>query len=526
MPLCGCDDEEMSHFVEPKDPKDEEPVMKPSSRTAWFIVAAVGVVVVALVFVLGLFPRLYSAAELVKGLRPAFTQDRVQGDVAAIGIVSDITDLADPITTNGGTAAAEVPKLIAFVSEKSGLPQPAVQAALAQNFPHLNDLLLSLPLSAVSAELPGFIAFLSDTLKMPPDQVDAAIKQNFPGLAQVIAALPKVTNGWDHVPGTQNLTRFNGSKVTTVPEVRDYFALDVIPVLQTQRQNFESLNGLPGGPKLIPPLLLVLGIVVAIFGLVMAFLSERARGAPVGWVVVMALGILVCILDVGILGLFSRLDAAQKLLNAAAPAFTQDRVQGDVAAIGIVSDITDLADPITTNGGTAAAEVPKLIAFVSEKSGLPQPAVQAALAQNFPHLNDLLLSLPLSAVSAELPGFIAFLSDTLKMPPDQVDAAIKQNFPGLAQVIAALPKVTNGWDHVPGTQNLTRFNGSKVTTVPEVRDYFALDVIPAVKAQQHNFQDVNNPFPKLTVFPPLLLAVGLLVTVYGAVMFFFAVRKR
>ncbi len=500
--------------------------MKPSSRAAWFIVAAVGIVVAALVFILGLFPRLNSAEELLNGLQPAFTPDRVAGDRAGIAIVSDITDLADPIATDSGTAAPEVPKLIAFVSEKSGLPQPAVQAALAQNFPRLNNLLASLPLSAVSAELPGFITFLSDTLKMPPDQVNAAIKQNFPGLAQVITALPKVTNGWDNVPGTENLTRFDGGRVSTVPEVRDYFAEDVIPVLETQQQNFENLDGLPGGPKFIPPLLLVLGIIVAIFGLVMVLVSEQTRGALGGWVIVMAVGIAVCVLVAGILGLFSRLDAGQKVLNAAAPAFTQDRVQGDLAGIAIVSDITDLADPIATDSGTAAPEVPKLIAFVSEKSGLPQPAVQAALAQNFPHLNNLLASLPLSAVSAELPGFITFLSDTLKMPPDQVNAAIKQNFPGLAQVITALPKVTDGWDNVPGTENLTRFDGSKVSTVPEVRDYFAKDVIPAVQAQQQHFQDVNNPFPELTVFPPLLLVVGLLVTVYGAVMFFIAIGKR
>ncbi|MGH3531459.1 MAG: hypothetical protein ACRDSX_05920, partial [Mycobacterium sp.] len=119
-----------------------------------------------------------------------------------------------------------------------------------------------------------------------------------------------------------------------------------------------------------------------------------------------------------------------------------------------------------------------------------------------------------------------FLSDTLKMPPDQVTAAINQNFPGLAQVITALPKVTNGWDNVPGTQNLTRFDGSNVTDVPQVRDYFKIDVIPAVAAQRQNFQDVIKPFPKLTVFAPLLLAVGVLVTVYGAVMFFFTVRTR
>ncbi|MGH9207188.1 MAG: hypothetical protein ACRD1G_11605, partial [Acidimicrobiales bacterium] len=296
--------------------------------------------------------------------------------------------------------------------------------------------------------------------------------------------------------------------------------------LQTQRQNFESLNGLPGGPTLIPPLLLALGIAVAIFGLVMASRGENTRGAPAGWAIVTVVGIVIIVLVTGILGLFSRLADGQQLLDKAAPAFTAERIQGDQGGIAIVSDITDLAAPIMTNSGTAAAEVPKLIAFVSQKSGLPPDAVQAALAEKVPHLTDLLLSLPLSDVTAELPTFITFLSDTLKMPPDQVMAAINQNFPGLAQVITALPKVTNGWDNVPGTQNLTRFDGSNVTDVPQVRDYFKIDVIPAVAAQRQNFQDVIKPFPKLTVFAPLLLAVGVLVTVYGAVMFFFTVRTR
>jgi hypothetical protein len=243
------------------------------------------------------------------------------------------------------------------------------------------------------------------------------------------------------------------------------------------------------------------------------------------WFVVAAIGIVVAAL-VFILGLFPRLDSAGKLLNGLPPALTQDRVEGARAGIAIVSDITDLSDPITTGSGTAAPEVPKLIAFVSEKSELPQPAVQAALAEKFPHLTNLLLSLLVPAVTAELPDFITFLSDTLKMPPDQVNAAIQQNSPGLAQVIAALPKVTNGWDNVPGTENLTRFNGSKVTHRPRGSRLLRPRRHSGSRSAQHNFQDVNNPFPKLTVFPPLLLAVGLLVTIYGAVMFFFAVRKR
>ena len=68
------------------------------------------------------------------------------------------------MTPQGG-AAAEVPKLIAFVSQKTGLSQAAVVAALQKNFPHTTALLETIPLSSVTAELPGLLAFLEKTLQ-------------------------------------------------------------------------------------------------------------------------------------------------------------------------------------------------------------------------------------------------------------------------------------------------------------------------------------------------------------------------
>ncbi|MDP9228312.1 MAG: hypothetical protein M3M99_04570, partial [Actinomycetota bacterium] len=421
--------------------------------------AAVGILVAALVFILGLFPRLNSADDLLNDLEPAFQEERVEGARAGVTMVSNITDLAEPITTESGTAPAEVQGLVAFVSEQSGLPPAAVLDALQTNFPHTTDLLLALPLSEVTAELPKLVAFLSETLKLPPEEVTAAIAQNFPGLAQVITNLPKVTDGFDQVPGTENLTRFDGSQVSSVPDVRDYFAEDVIPILETQQDNFDSLNGLPGGPALIPPLLLLLGIVVAIFGFVMSRASAETRGAPAPWAVVTVVGIVVCVLVVGLLQLFSRLDDGQEVLDNAEPAFVPERVEGARAGINMVSVITDTFDPITTDSGTAAAEVPELVAFVSETSGLPPDAVLAALETNFPHTTDLLQALPLSEVVAELPQLVAFLADTLKISEAEVVAAVEENFPGLAQVIGAAPKVTGGWDQVPGTEGMTRFDG-------------------------------------------------------------------
>ncbi len=82
--------------------------------------------------------------------------------------------------TSRGAAVAEVPKLIAFVSQKTGLSQAAVVAALQKNFPHTTALLQTIPLSSVTAELPGLLAFLEKTLKLSQTQLLAAMTANFP----------------------------------------------------------------------------------------------------------------------------------------------------------------------------------------------------------------------------------------------------------------------------------------------------------------------------------------------------------
>ena len=97
-------------------------------------------------------------------------------------------------------------------------------------------------------------------------------------------------------------------------------------------------------------------------------------------------------------------------------------------------------------------------------------------------------------------------------------AALKTNFPSLYQSISELPYVTNGWNNVPGTAQLTTFSGAKVTTTPEVGAYFASDVVPFVVQQRANYQVVDTTWPELPVFPPLLLIVGILVILFGGFM--------
>ena len=240
----------------------------------WFVVLLVGAVVVALVLVLNLIPRLSDGQKLLDRARPAFAAQRVAGDRAGISMVSSIVDLADPIVRDTGGASAEVPKLVAFVSSKTGLPPAKVLAALQQGYPHTAALLSALPLSAVNAEIPGLVAFLAKALKTTPAGVVAALNASFPRLSQTINALPTVVNGWDDVPGTTGLTRFSGAPVKTVPDLRTYFSADVIPVLETQRANYASLDG-TSKVNWIAPLVLIVGIVVILYGLLLVMLARR-----------------------------------------------------------------------------------------------------------------------------------------------------------------------------------------------------------------------------------------------------------
>ena len=126
----------------------------------------------------------------------------------------------------------------------------------------------------MTAELPGLLAFLENTLDVSQAELLAALKANFPGLAQSITNLPTVTNGWNDVPNIDGATRFDGTPIKTVPDVRTYFSSDVIPVLETQRGNYENLVS-TSKIYFIGPLVLIVGIVVIIYGLLMLILARR-----------------------------------------------------------------------------------------------------------------------------------------------------------------------------------------------------------------------------------------------------------
>jgi hypothetical protein len=475
----------------------------------WVIVLGVGALVVTVVLALKLIPRLSDGQKVLNGAKPAFTDGRLAADVAGINIISRNVDMADPIMEPSGGAAAEVPALVAYAAKTLKVTPAAALAAIKKDFPHTYALLNAIPLSSVTAELPKLVAFLSKTLKLPPTAVLAALKTNFPALSQSIANLPTVTSGWDNIQNINGLTRFDGTPVRTVPQLRDYFKADLIPAVAAQQKNFQSLDG-TSAVNWIAPLLLIVGIVVILFAAVMIVVNHRgavSRSQSIAAAaVVPVVGVVVVVLVLA-LSLIPRTSNGQKLLSGLKPAFTAQRVRGDRAGITMVSAIVNTEDPIMTPSGGAASEVPKLVAFVSSKTGLAPTQVLAALQKNFPHTTALLEAIPLTSVTSELTKVVQLLG------PGVVTAV-----PRLAQTVIDAPYVTGGWDNLPGTSAATtRFNGTPIRTVPQVRDYFSADVIPVLETQRGNYDTLTNT-SRINFIGPLVLIVGLIVIVYGVLM--------
>ena len=500
------------------------PVTRNSNSLAWFVVVVAGLVVLAIVFGLELHPRFDAGQRVLDGARPEFTEERVVGDRVGITMIDSVASTYDPIIDAQGGAAGEVGTLVELVAGATGLAAADVLAAIEANFPHTYHLLLTLPLDQVSAEIPGLLTFVADNSDLADaDAVLAAIAATTPRLAQAITNLVVVTENWRDVDGTVGVTRFDGvTEVDSVPEIRDFFAVDVVTAVETVAPDFRDLDEPWPEVGLIATILTIIGVVVVVFGLLMMGLTRTdaySQGVHrLGWSVVTLVGVLVGG-GVLVVGLFPRLDAGQRVLDNLRPAFVEERVVGMEAGVGMVGNIADLSEPIIDAQGGAAGEVGTLVELVAGATGLAAADVLAAIEANFPHTYHLLLTLPLDQVSAEIPGLLTFVADNSDLADaDAVLAAIAATTPRLAQAITNLIVVTEGFREIPGIEPLTRFDGSPVRSIPEVVDYFTEDVVAGVRAVAADYRILDTTAPPVDAFPPLLLIIGILVIIYGVAM--------
>lgn len=482
---------------------------------SWAVVTLVGVIVIILVVSWQLFPRLTAAQTMVDDLTPAFAVDRVKGDRGGIEMVSAATNAADAMMYPDG-AAAEFPRLIDLVAQRTGSSRAEAQALLRQDFPAINGFLASLPLPEVSAELPKLVHYLGTVLFLTPDQVDDMLKTDYPAIYQVIQNLPKLTDGWAAIPGTENLTRFDGTPVRSMPEMRTYLSEDLVAPVERQQENFRPLAE-RGGVGFLAPLLLVLGIIVVVFGTTMVVLTLRRvprNATRFAWVVVSVVGVAIVGLVLA-LNLFPRLIGGQTLLEDTRPAFANERVAGDRAGIEFIDVFVKALGPVVPPDGGVAEEYPKLLDHLAREVGVPVERARELVHSFFPHTAKLLDGVPFSASSADATRLVEFLAAESNVSNAQMWDTMRADLPQTYQLMTNLQFVTDGWKEVPGTEDLTRFDGTPARTVPLVRDYFRYDVISALERQQGNYVIVDTNWPPLVVFAPLLTVVGVAVALFG-----------
>jgi hypothetical protein len=473
-------------------------------------------VVVALVIALALFPRLSAGQEVIDAAKPAMTDPAVAGEVAGASLLSRYVDLAGPLVTAKGGPGRELPRLVRMITRRTKLSSRRARALLRREAPHTDALLRALPFSGVADERGRLTQLLSSTLNITPDDLQDQLARSFPRLYQTLAELPSVTGGWRDVPGIEGLTRLDArTAVKTVPELRDYLRDDVIGTLAEEKDHFQALAG-SGGIGYIPYLLLIVGVAVIAFGLVQARRAASHPPGRVAWGAVVATGLLIMAI-VGALQYSPRLDGADTMIRRLGPAFDAQRVAGDRAGIDLVVQAVQFGDPIATTTGGAADEVPKLVAYVSSQAGLSQGQVRRRLRRAAPRTMALLNAIPLSAVAHEVPHLLGVLSRRLHIGGDRLVRTLRAHTPRLAQSLLAAGPLTSGWNAIPGTQGLERFDGATpVRSMPDFVDYLDKDVVPVFETQQQHFRTLSSSSSSLGALPDLLLAVGLLMAIYGA----------
>jgi hypothetical protein len=493
-------------------------LMSTAASRAWLGVALAGLVVVALVVALSLLPRLLAGQQVIDTAKPAFADGRIPATRAAVNLLSQYVDFADPLMTARGGANTETRSLVRLIARELSISNAQARKILRREAPHTEALLRALPLSAVAAETPRLTAYLARTLTVSEDDLAATLEQSFPRLAQLLTTLPNVTDAWNDVPGIEGLTRLSQDKpVRTVPGLRKYLRDDVVPLAVEHEEDFRDLAG-RGGIGYIPILLLLVGLALLAYGVLQARRAATTAPGRLSWSIVVGVGVFLIVLVV-VAQYFPRLRGGQELIDDFEPVFFQQRVDATAIGFDSIHEAVLVGDPIMTRRGGASRETPRLYRLVAQRTGRSRGDVRRALSRRAPRTIALLDSLPMTTVGKEVPHLVAYLSRALHRPRDKVRSLLHRRTPGLARSLLAVPAVSVGWEHAPGTSRLTRFDGvTPVTTMPAIDDYLRQDLIPVfVKEREHFETFAGGPAPIDLLGPGLLLG-GVVLLLYGGLM--------
>ena len=162
-----------------------------------------------------------------------------------------------------------------------------------------------------------------------------------------------------------------------------------------------------------------------------------------------------------------------------------------------------------------------LVSFVATQTGQSREEVRRRLARAAPRTAALLEAIPLSEVAKEVPKLLTTLERKLSMSRERLETTLRERTPGLAQTLLTVGPVTAGWDAIPGSGALERFDGeSPVRSLPDFADYLDKDAIPVLETQQDEFDTLADGWPPVDLIPPILTGLGALIVIYAAAMLF------
>jgi hypothetical protein len=307
-----------------------------------------------------------------------------------------------------------------------------------------------------------------------------------------------------------------------MPGVRDYVRDDLVATVAAEKDRFADVAG-RGGVGYIPYLLLAFGLVLFAFGLRQARRAVQHPPDKVAWTAVVAAGLFLLIVA-GAWQYVPRLGDAGTLVQRLEPAFEPARVTGLRAGTDLAVRAVSFGDPLMSAAG-AAAEYPKLITFVAERSGLSRRAVRGRLLRAAPRTTALLDALPLSTIAEEQPHLRGALSRKLGMSRARLARVLRKRTPAVAAVMRFVRPVVAGWNHIGGTEDLERFDGAlPVRSVPEFVEYLDADVVPVFETEREDLDRLASGWPALDVLGWPVLGLGGLVVVYAVAMMFLVTR--
>lgn len=499
--------------------------MSTGASRAWFGVALAGVAVMALVFALSLIPRLPAGQRVIDSAQPAFTDARVAGTHAGMLTLSQYVDVVDPLLTRRGGASEDVERLIGYLRRKLGISSDQVRKILRREAPHTEALMRALPLAGAAAEIPRLTTYLATIMGMPEEELAAILERDFPRISQSLAGLAHASETWYDVPGIGGLTRLSANKpVRTVPGVRKYLRDDLVALTVAHKEDVQGVAG-SGGIGYIPFLVLALGAGLLAFGVLGVRRSRQVPPGKLSWSVVVAAGVLLLVIVVA--GqYFPRLSGAQEVVSAFEPVFTEERVRGTANGADTIHEAIALGTPLMTPLGGAAREAPQLYRFVAQRTGRRAADVRSALRRRAPQTTALLSAIPLTEVAQEVPGLLAYLQKALRMSREEVVATLRERAPALAQALLTTPDVARAWNAIPGTAEMSRFDGvTPVRTMTEFDAYLREDLVPVLVSEREDFATLAGGQPPIDTVAPVLLVTGLFVMLYGGMMMQLVARR-